>query len=37
MESKRTTVEDLLARRAFGVSKSMGLTLIGESTEGLVS
>ena len=30
-------MEDLLSGRVSGVSKSMGLALIGESTEGLVS
>ena len=30
-------MEDLLAGRVSGVSKSMGLALIGESTESLVS
>ena len=37
MESRLPTVEDLLAGRVSGFSKSMGLALIGESTEGLVS
>ena len=30
-------MEDLLSGRVSGVSKCMGLALIGESTEGLVS
>ena len=30
-------MEDLLSGRVSGISKSMGLALIGESTEGLVS
>ena len=33
MESRRPTVEDLLAGSVCGVLKSMGLALIGESTE----
>ena len=37
MESGRPTVEDLRAGRASGFGKSMGLALIGESTESLVS
>ena len=37
MESRRPIVEDRLAGRVSGVSKSMGLALIGESTESLVS
>ena len=37
MESRRPTVEELLAGRVSSVGKSMGLALIGESTESLVS
>ena len=37
MESRRPTVVDLHVGRVSGVRKSMGLALIGESTESLVS
>ena len=37
MESRRPTINDLLKGRVSGVSKSMRLALIGESTENLVS